>query len=244
MVMIALNHTVLTDINGKLGGGHYKYDKCGLHFQTNPRRRRAATEYELVERKFFQIISHHWGTYNFKGTKEDRASWNEYGKQHPKKNKKGETVKLSGYLAFKSVNIPRLIENQPILYHAPGITTPPPPPRLGIEAVLYHNVSLVESEVYIFFPQEMKTGLVDTPPLADFEMHLSMFDDKDFPLWRWTPISKEWISNHCLKLTFNTRIWQSGYIVIRYRRGNRPFKTLAADRAYGSFKIFITGEME
>lgn len=235
MVMIALDHAILTDINGKFGGGHYKYDKCGLHFQTNPPRRKAPTEYELEQRKFFRSAQRHWSQESFEGTYNDRYSWTYYGRQHPKQNKKGETKALSGFNAFLSVNIPRLIEGQPVLYHAPGITDPPPPPRLKNPTIEIYNTPPWGCYILIVFPQPMETGLVYTPPLADFTLTSVLLDLISSKIGEFKPVSKTWVNAWSLHLDFNIQIspslWHFGY-----KRGNRAFETAAAPaRNYGSF---------
>jgi len=234
MVMIALDHTVLVDINGKTGGGYYKRDYCGLHWQKNPERIIPPTAYELQQRKFFEYVSHKWSYEAFQGSRKDRYSWTLYAAQHPKQNKKGETKFMSPFTAFMSVNIQRLIENRLILWHAPGIADPPPPPRLAIPTFDYENYGLFRCHIQLIFPRRMKTTIFDTPPLIDFTLHTSLYSGlyTDWEIHR--AVAKRWLHSQKLELDFKN--WfLPGNSSVRYHRGHWGFKTLEDDRSYGSF---------
>lgn len=233
--MLSLDHSVISDINGKQGSGYYRNDRCGAHWQENPRKHHTASEAELLQRQFFSITSSLWSPESFGGTKKDRESWTTFGNQIRVPNKKGELIKLSGYLAFKAVNIPRLIENQPIVWSAPIESTPPPPPRLIEPTAGYDNFGFNQCEVWLRFPQDMKTTGDKTPPLQDFSLHLSLFNDRDICLKKWAPYSIEWTATDILVLRFHTSINDYKHHFLKYTRGNMHFELEENVRAYGSF---------
>src|SRR3972149_4572499 len=103
MTMIALDHSVLVDINGKLGGTNYRKDKCGLHWQTKPPKRKRKSKYEDEQRKFFARATYYWGEFRQESTKKARDSWALYGAEHLITNKKGQQKKMSAYQAFMSI---------------------------------------------------------------------------------------------------------------------------------------------
>lgn len=236
MVMVTLDHTVLVDINGKVDGEHWRRDQCGLHLQKNPERTSPPTEYELQQRKFFETVCHKWSHQGFQGTYQDRKSWSVYAEKHPRKNKKGETKIMTPFTAFLSVNIQRLIENQPILWHAPGVEDSPPPPRLEPPSISYENYGWFKCHVWLTFPQAMKILSSTTPPLKDFRLDWSIYPYPYTSYETHRPVAIGWLSNRVLELDFKT-YYVPGHSTLKYSRGSRSFLTRKDNRAYGSFCV-------
>ena len=243
MVQVVLDHTVISDINGKFGGGYFKRAGCGLHYQQNPRKRGKGTEYQQFQNSAFARACQKWGISQWGGTEIDRYSWVEYCNFHPIKNKKGETCRMSEYSAFLSVNVPRIIENQPIIWHAPGTSDAPPPPRKAKPQPTLIIVSDTEIRVNLWFDNPMNTSI--TPNLADFQAQTWMtgtgtFGDLHFPgttilsvQAEATAYAAEWFEDDLLILRFKITT-KDYYINFFYVRGNTYFENVNTWR-YGSF---------
>ena len=237
MVQIVLDHTVISDINGKLGGGYFKRAGCGMHYQQNPRKRGKGSIYQVTQNSFFRTVKNAWTNENFQGGKPERDSWYRYARDHPVKNKKGETKILTPQTMFYKFNIVRVIEGQPILYMAPQADVTEPPPRLVWPTTTGTRNIAGEAVVVLRFPQEMKKASGSV--MRDVRLHRIIVNLWDpFPNdQQQSPYYLEWISDTEVAIYFtmdnNKPRWY-----LEYRREQSAFNT-AENRSYGSFRVIV-----
>jgi len=234
--MLALDHSVIVDINGKLGGVNYRKDKCGLHMQQNPPKRKRKSKYEDAQRKSFREVVNYWGQRRQKISVEDEKSWSTYANKHYIQNKKGETKKMSAYQAFVSVNLPRRIENLPIISNPDQIGIDTDGQRLTAPYATSNWPNPTTLEVTLHFPQQMNADLYYTPPLEDFDiMQLTSFGiGKAYDQWK--PYAYYWYDDSQLVLVFKVAITNNP-TTIKYTKSSAKLLTYEENRSYGSFTI-------
>jgi len=71
------------------------------------------------QRKAFAITKNAWTRHAW--TDEEQNLWAVYSKNRPIYNRKRETVFMTNYNAFLSVNIPRALIDLPMLYTPPAL---------------------------------------------------------------------------------------------------------------------------
>lgn len=111
MVMIK-NSTPIAERRGRFGGGYYKKDQFGQHFQVKHYRKYTPSAAQLEQRKFFTQIRNFWISYPWSDI--EIEGWRIWARWHPIKNKLGETRVLNPWQAFLRVNLARLRDSDPI----------------------------------------------------------------------------------------------------------------------------------
>jgi len=102
---------IVTEIEGKFGGTVFRKDQCGQHIQAAPRY--IGRIVETPQQKAFSKAKTAWMNHDW--TESELNRWWIWCYQHPKTNKKGETVYFHPFLAFLSVNIKRILEDKDIV---------------------------------------------------------------------------------------------------------------------------------
>ncbi|GAH55646.1 unnamed protein product [marine sediment metagenome] len=105
MAMIKTDGRIV-DIEGKMGGNIYRHDQCLNHIQAHPRIIHSEERANSPQAKGFRQSKNAWISH--KWTQEELNQWWVWCYNHPKKNKKSETVYFHPFLAFLSVNIKRV----------------------------------------------------------------------------------------------------------------------------------------
>lgn len=222
MVMVALDHSIISDINGKQGGINWRRDHCGLHAQVNPGPKKPPTDRQSTFRYFFVKAQRSWIYMFYYGAPGDYESWIAWAKSHPVKNKKGQTVHLSAYTAFLSVNIQRLTDGLSISLQAPD--TPPPPPLVNKPAMNVHSYIPLRIEIDLTFDKNMLTDPAHTPALTDFNILTGGFIKRKFDWGFEFPTKLEWINDRTLRLT-GVGAWPMLHSGINYWYGKRRLTT-------------------
>lgn len=114
MAMIKLGPDI-ENLSGKVGGNIYRSDVCGPHIQGYPRivHPRKESESQIAFRRAQSAwLSHKW-------TQSELDAWWIWCYNHPRTNKKGETIYLHPFLAFLSVNSKRILAGEEIIYTPP-----------------------------------------------------------------------------------------------------------------------------
>jgi hypothetical protein len=115
MVMVKFSDPAV-DIEGKVSGVYYRHDQCINHIQAMPR---VVDRFEKSpQNKAFTRAKNAWSSHQW--TQSEIDKWWIWCYDHPKKNKKGETVYLHPFLAFLSVNTKRILTGKEIVITPPS----------------------------------------------------------------------------------------------------------------------------
>lgn len=101
----------ITEIEGRFGGQYFRRDQCINHIQRMPRhvnQRRESPQQKAFGRAKIAWSEHDW-------TREELDLWWVWCYNHPKKNKKNETVYFHPFIAFLHINIKRILAGQDIV---------------------------------------------------------------------------------------------------------------------------------
>ena len=116
MAMVKLGDGVV-EINGKSGGDVFRKDQCGQHIQSTPRYvSNEPSPSQKKRRRAFRKCLNYIRRYS---TVEFAYRWQNHANNHPRTNKKGETITLAWWQEFMSINIIRIVNDLDILQFPP-----------------------------------------------------------------------------------------------------------------------------
>jgi len=107
----------ITEITGTTGGTVYRRDRCGQHTQSTQRRIKRQPSAEQKKRRRAWITCQSWIQKNL--TAAIMMKWSNYANLHPKNNKLGETIRLTWWQAFLSINLIRVYNGLEVLPEPP-----------------------------------------------------------------------------------------------------------------------------
>jgi hypothetical protein len=225
MVMLRLDHTFVSDINGRFGGGHFKYDKCGAHFQQNPRRGQKISLWQKIDRDAYDKSMNLWRHMDSDDARLQIRNWARWAKAHPIKNKKGELKIMSAYNAFMSVNMDRILSGKEPLMSP----YPEEPPKLCPPTMYVVISSPGTKRIILVFPQEMVTDPDYTPDISDFIINE--------PKWRvYGTGTVHWLNRYTLYIDLFDVLSVKDWTTCWYRQGGNKLST--RDREwYHSFVV-------
>lgn len=208
MVMLRLDHNILSDINGRGNGGNYRRNWCGFKWQGNSTKKRNSTPAQKFINGIFGQAFRFWQHYPSKLTEEERNSWKTYARNHPIKNKKGETKPTTDRNAFISYNTGLLQSGQAIQTMAPPPEwTPRPLPLADINVV-----GFVTTEIILTFCEPMNIFAAHLPNIDQF-----WYRPRGY--YAFHPSEMEWLNEYTLKLYFATCEEPESYARFGYVRG-------------------------
>lgn len=96
----------IVNIAGGLAGNSFSRDKTGLHMNAQPRYIYRKKSRQSAIRTAFLTAANFWRN---KVSELQRSKWNLYAARHPKRNKVGESIILSAYSSYLTINILRAL---------------------------------------------------------------------------------------------------------------------------------------
>ena len=213
MVMIRLDHNILSDINGRGNGGNYRRNWCGFKWQGNSTKKRNSSPAQKFINGIFGKAFRMWQHYPSKLTREERNSWKTYAREHPIKNKKGELKPTTDRNAFISYNTGLLQSGQPMQLMAPPPSwTPRAKPLADMNIITWGY-----SEVILTFPTKMNTLDGNIPERDQIILLANGYEMID-------SAEREWLSEYTMRLSFPVHGELNKNTKLKYQRtGSNDF---------------------
>lgn len=123
MAMVRFGEGIV-EMEGKLGGGYYRFDWCRQHIQAMPRVCYIATPARILITKRFQSVLNYLKQYPL--TQHQIELWDVYSRAHPHTSPKGMVYIWPWRVMFFSVNLIALRLGLGIYREPPKGEFPPP----------------------------------------------------------------------------------------------------------------------